>query len=208
MLTMSDRRYVYIDGESHFIRSENAWRQLHGEEACLGRLRYVNQADDRMILVLPEAKVFWTRRMNPDVHRATYFTSASGDEPARHQIMVTLREFGLEPSIVQERTGLRSQRQNVLNTQQLIEKPKGVDIALAVRMLEDAYHQTFDVCHLYTSDVDFLPVIQAIRARGKQVFVHGYRNGLSQHSPLLHVPDRFVDLEEMLRNECALVPVA
>jgi uncharacterized LabA/DUF88 family protein len=205
---MSDRRYVYIDGESHYIRSENAWRQLHGEEACLERLRYVNQPDDRMVLVLPEAKVFWTRRMNPNVLRATYFTSASGDEPARHQIMVTLREFGLEPSIVQERSGLRAQRQNVRTTQQLIEKPKGVDIALAVRMLEDAFHQTFDVCHLYTSDVDFLPVIQAIRARGKQVYVHGYRNGLSQHSPLLHVPDLFVDLEAMLRNECELLPSA
>jgi len=123
-----------------------------------------------------------------------------------HELMVTLRDFGLEPSIVHERSDLKAQRQNVLNTQQLIEKPKGVDIALAVRMLEDAYHQAFDVCHLYTSDVDFLPVIHAIRARGKQVCVHGYKNGLSQRSPLLHVPDQFIDLEEMLRNECEPVP--
>jgi uncharacterized LabA/DUF88 family protein len=142
--------------------------------------------------------------MNPDVQRATYFTSVAGDAAVLHEMMVTLRNFGLEPSIVQERSDLRAQRQNVLKTQQLIEKPKGVDIALAVRMLEDAYHQAFDVCHLYTSDVDFLPVIQAIRARGKQVYVHGYKNGLSERSPLLHVPDLFIDLEEMLRNECEL----
>jgi hypothetical protein len=109
MPTMSDRRFVYIDGESHYIRSENAWRQLHGKEACLERLRYVNQSDDRMVLVLPEAKVFWTRRMNPNVLRASYFTSASGDEPAIHKLRVALRDFGLEPSIVKETKELRSQ---------------------------------------------------------------------------------------------------
>lgn len=208
MTMMSDRKYVYIDGESHYIRSENAWRQIHGERACLGHLRYVNQADDRMVLVLPEAKVFWTRRMNPDVYRATYFTSASGDEPAMHKLRVALRDFGLEPSIVKETKELRSQRQNLLRTQQLIEKPKGVDISLAVRMLEDSHRNVFDSCHLYTSDVDFLPVIQAIKAQGKQVFVHGYRNGLAQLSPLLHEPDRFVDLEEMLRGECETITLA
>jgi len=203
---MSHRRFVYIDGESHFIRSENAWRHLHGEEACLERLRHVGQTDDRLVLVLPKAKVFWTRRMNPDVQRATYFTSAAGDAAALHEMMVTLRDYGLEPSIVQERSDLKAHRQNVLKTQHVIEKPKGVDIAIAVRMLEDAYHQTFDVCHLYTSDVDFLPVIQAIKSRGKQVYVHGYKNGLSERSPLLYVPDLFIDLEEMLRNECELAP--
>jgi uncharacterized LabA/DUF88 family protein len=205
-MAMSDRRFVYIDGESHYIRSEHTWRQLHGEEACLERLRYVNQADDRIVLVLPEAKVFWTRRMNPNVLRATYFTSASGDEPALHKLKVALRDFGLEPSIVKETKELRSQRQNLLKMQQLIEKTKGVDSSLAVRMLEDSHRQAFDACHLYTSDVDFLPVIQAIRAQGKQVFVHGYRNGLSQLSPLLHEPDLFIDLEEMLCNECELAP--
>ncbi len=105
MTTMSDRRFVYIDGESHFIRSDNAWRQLHGCDASLDRLRYANQGDDRMVLVLPEAKVFWTRRMNPNVLRATYFTSASGDEPAIHKLKVTLRDFGLEPSIVKGQKG-------------------------------------------------------------------------------------------------------
>jgi len=50
-------------------------------------------------------------------------------------------------------------------------------------MLEDAVRQVFDVCHLYTSDVDFLPVIEAVRSRGKPVYVHGYRNGLAKESP-------------------------
>jgi hypothetical protein len=66
----------------------------------------------------------------------------------------------LEPCVFPERSQRAKQRQNTLETQQLIEKPKGVDIALAVRMLEDSLN-AFEVCHLYTSDSDFLPVIQA-----------------------------------------------
>lgn len=204
MVGTSDRRYVYVDGESHYIRSEHAWRQLHGAKACLEHLRYVNQSDHRLLLVLPKAKVFWTRRMNPNVSRTIYFTSAIGDDAALHELMLSLRNFDIEPSIVKERKELRSQRDNLFVGQQIIEKPKGVDIGLAVRMLEDAYHHNFDSCHLYTSDVDFLPVIRAIRARGKQVYVYGYKNGLSLHSDLLTVPDQFVDLEEVLKGECNL----
>jgi len=203
---MADRTYVYVDGESHFIRSERAWRDLHGEEACLEQLRYVGQADDRLVLVVPAAKVFWTRRMNPAVKRCYYFTAAAGDDSTRHRINVMLRDFEVEPCVFPERKALELQRQNVLRQQQLIEKAKCVDVALAVRMLEDSQHEVFDVCHLYSSDVDFLPLIQAVKARGKQVFVHGYKNGLADQSPLLHVPDQFVDLEKMLRNDCELLP--
>ena len=34
---MADRIYVYIDGESHFIRSEKAWQNIHGPDVCLDR---------------------------------------------------------------------------------------------------------------------------------------------------------------------------
>jgi uncharacterized LabA/DUF88 family protein len=140
--------------------------------------------------------------MNPGVHRAYYFTSAVGDDPALHSIKITLRNFDLEPYVFSELKQQARQRQNVLEGQQLIEKPKGVDIELTVRMMEDS--ATFDKCHLYTSDSDFLPVIRAVRARGKQVIVHGYKAGLSSQSGLLHECDLFVDLEEMLRKECEI----
>lgn len=202
---MANRTFLYVDGESHFVRSEAAWRSLHGAEACLSQLRHADQPDERLTLVLPAAKVFWTRRLNAQVQRATYFTTATGDLPTLHALRVAVRDFGLEPAIEHERRDLRTRRDNAFDSRQIIEKPKGVDIAIAVRMLEDSHRHAFDVCHLYTSDVDFLPVIEAIRAHGKQVFVHGYRKGLSEHSPLLHIPDLFVDLEVTLRNDCELV---
>jgi uncharacterized LabA/DUF88 family protein len=203
---MGDRTFVYVDGESHFIRSQDAWRKLHGQHTGLDHLRYIGQTDDRLILVDSRAKVFWTRKMNPGVHRAYYFTSAVGDEGALHKIKVTLRGFDLEPIVLPERSQAARQRRARLEADCLIEKPKGVDIALAVRMLEDSVHQAFDICHLYTSDIDFLPVIEAVRARGKQVCVHGYRDGLSSQSPFLHACDLFTDLEEMLRNQFEIDP--
>ena len=198
----ANRTYVYVDGESHFIRSERAWRNIHGPEACLQRLKHIGQADEKLVLVDSTAKVFWTQKMNPGVDRAYYFTSVVGDETAEHELKVALRNFGLEPSIVRELKQLADRRRNELDTLQLIEKPKMVDIALAVRLLEDV--NAFDTCHLYTSDVDFLPVIQAVRGRWKRVFVHGYKDGLSSKSPFYHACDQFFDLEEMLRDQCEL----
>jgi uncharacterized LabA/DUF88 family protein len=203
---MSERSFVYIDGESHFIRSEHAWRILHGEGACLEQLRCIGSPDNHLVLVRPKAKVFWTRRMNPGVKRSYYFTAAAGDDSAHHDLMVALRNFDLEPFVVKELKAREQQRQNALKTQQVIEKAKGVDIALAVRMLEDAHVGAFDTCHLYTSDADFVPLIEAVKARGKQVVVHGYRNGLAKESSMLHVPDQFIDLEAMLRCECEPSP--
>ena len=205
---MADRTYVYIDGESHFIRSEQAWRALHGQGADLGQLRYITQSDDALVLVEPKAHVFWTRKMNPGVDRTIYFTAAACDDNTMHEYKVRLRSFDLDPHILKEPRNLADRRRNYLSNSHIIEKPKGVDIALAVRMLEDASssYNTFDVCHLYTSDVDFEPLIKAVMAHGKKVFVHGYANGLADMSPLLHVPDKFYDLTGMLKDECRLVP--
>jgi uncharacterized LabA/DUF88 family protein len=63
-------------------------------------------------------------------------------------------------------------------------------------MLEDAYHNNYVACFLLTSDVDYLPVIQAVRRMGKQVYVLGYRGGIGVRSPFEYVPDRFVDIGE------------
>lgn len=202
---MPDRTFVYIDGESHYIRSEKVWRSIHGDSACLGHLRYVGQTDDQMVLVIPDANVFWTRRMSAGVERATYFTSTVCSPDTMHDIRLKLRRFGLEPHVILESKPLSERRQNILRDAQVIEKPKGVDISLTVRMLEDS-RTSFDVCHLYTSDIDFLPVIHAVRGHGKRVFVYGYKNGLGKNSELLTVPDLFTDLEEILRNDCELEP--
>ena len=202
---MADRIYAYIDGESHYIRTERAWCVLHGSDASLDCLRYKGQVDDRMVLVVPKATVFWTRKLGAGVTRSVYFTSAVTNDQEMHQIRVALRDFELDPHVVLERKQAAERRKNKLRDAGVIEKPKGVDIALAVRMLEDAHKQTtFDRCHLFTSDADFLPVIRAVMAQGKQVYVFGYKDSLPEQSELLYTPDQFIDLGQMLRDECEL----
>lgn len=203
---MPDRSCVYIDGESHYIRSEKKWQKLHGASASLEQLRYKGDTSDKLILVIPKAKVFWTRRMNPGVTRTVYFSAVTCDEPELHQVKRKLRDFGSESAIFKEPKNLACQRAQLLKEGRVIEKAKQVDIALAVRMVEDAEKGAFDVFHLYTSDVDFLPAIEAVRGRGKQVFVYGHKNGVADDSQLLHVPDQFVDLGEMMQDECDLLP--
>src|SRR5947209_2292626 len=104
------------------------------------------------------------------------------------------RENEFEPQVIQEPKALRDQRANLRSQHQLIEKAKRVDIGMTVRVLEDAYLNAYRGCLLFTSDVDFLPVIEAVRRIGKLVFVAGYREGLAERSPLEYVPDRFIDL--------------
>jgi hypothetical protein len=201
---MADRVYTYIDGESHFIRAEKAWRKLHGDGASLAGLRYTDDPSDHLVLAIPAAKIFWTRRLSPG-QRSTYFTAVSGDDKVIHDARVTLRNFGLEPHVVVEKKILAEQRKALLEREAVIEKPKGVDAAIMVRMLEDAQSDLYDLCNLYTSDVDYVPVIEAVVRRGKRVVVHGFSDGLSERSPLEHVPNVFVDLEEMLRGQCRLI---
>jgi len=63
-----------------------------------------------------------------------------------------------------------------------------------VRILEDAYHDAYDVCYLFSSDLDFVPIVEAVKRIGKQVIVCGYRDALGARSDLEFVPDAFVDL--------------
>jgi uncharacterized LabA/DUF88 family protein len=65
---------------------------------------------------------------------------------------------------------------------------------LTVRLLEDAYRRIFDVCYLFTSDVDYAPLIRAVQRIGQKVIVFGYRDGMGNNSELEYVPDAFIDL--------------
>jgi len=213
--------YVYVDGESHFIRSEESWKRAKGNAATLEVLadtcpaspgRHVNRpfperhsGDHRRFHLKREAGFFWDSFLpglsgipNPRVSSAVYFTACSGDEADVHAARVQIRSWGFEPCVIEETSDMRQQRANRREQARMIYKPKGVDIALAVRMLEDAYRGLYDACLFCTSDADYIPLIKALKQVGKVVYVLGYRQGLSERSPFEYVPDRFVDLNEIM----------
>jgi uncharacterized protein (TIGR00288 family) len=93
-----------------------------------------------------------------------------------------------------------------LEANSLVIKPKGVDIALAVRMLEDAYYGNYQVCLLFTSDIDYLPVIHAVRRMGKAVIVLGFCEAIAVDSPFLYVAERFIDLSSYMQSYYSIEP--
>jgi uncharacterized LabA/DUF88 family protein len=212
------RTCVYVDGESHFARSEWLWKQCHVNAAELshivsiglvpGGLAYPDP-DEPYVCLEARAKFFWDKRYpylapNPfrehPIDNAVYFTAVSGDDTICQDVRVSIRKHRFDPQVTKEPKELADQRKNRLRNYGIIEKAKGVDIALSVRVLEDAYHNIYDSCYLFTSDIDFLPVIRVLQRIGKKVIVFGYMDGIGARSELEYVPDAFVDLSAHMRS--------
>ena len=219
------RVVVYVDGESHFIRTHSAVRKHFGAvslDAVTSKLTGIGSAafpDVAAPYVRCEVgpKFFWDtyypflapRPFNsPHITGGVYFTSASGDDQTYHSACVSIRKHGFEPRVTRERSQLQTQRTHRLEQGGILEKAKGVDIGLGVRLLEDCYHNNFDACFLFTSDIDFMPVARIIQRMGKKVFVFGYADGLGASSEFEYAPDGFVDLTQHVRENYVLKPAS
>jgi len=76
----------------------------------------------------------------------------------------------------------------------IIYEVKEDDIHLAVDMVKLAYNEEFDTAILISSDGDFVPAIQAVKERGKNVENVGFENKFSYH--LKQESDKFVMLKK------------
>lgn len=220
--TMRMRAYVFVDAENHFLRSIAAAREVIGFDSAARALAlaelevpgvggFPDRIEGKRFAWNPELQLFWDCEVLSmggasfpqtclSINRATYVCSCTGGHEKAHEARVALRGFGFDPAVIQEPKDLRDQRDNVRDTLGLIEKPKGCDIALATRMVADAAADLYDWCLLFTSDADFIPAIEAIRAMGKVVYVFGFKRALGKKSGYLHVPDNFIDLERSLKT--------
>jgi len=198
--------YLYVDGESHYAMAEKCLRNIHGEEAMLETV-VVNPTSgaptyaDQRFWHNRDARFFWDKHVTylanisfAHIDRSVYFTAFTGTPKNLHKARVSIREAGFEPQVLLEVKDLLQQRANRLVSDGVLIKAKGVDIALAVRMLEDAYYGNYQVCLLFTSDIDYLPVIHAVRRMGKTVIVFGFNEGIAVDSPFLYVAERYIDI--------------
>jgi hypothetical protein len=97
--------YVYIDGESHFIRSRECWKTLHGEEAELENIKHFitksaatqcyPDPHNPLIQLKPRSKFFWDKNypcLLPSpfslrrIDGAAYFTDFAGDDGDHHDV--------------------------------------------------------------------------------------------------------------------------
>lgn len=208
------RTYLYVDGENHYRRTQAAFqtehevadlKDLNAQWACpeTGSMTKVFVDDPGRVFWTPYFLVHFRSGFHPDhyVRRAMYFTTIVGQNDKQYPLELYIRQFGFDPFVIQELKDLATKRGNIFRDRAIIESPKGVDVALAVRMVEDAYLDHYDEAILFSSDVDFLPAIYAVRRRGKRVVVAAYEDGLSEHySPLRTVPDDFWNLSEWVKK--------
>lgn len=124
--------------------------------------------------------------LEPNAIRSYYFSSVQGDDAKLQDVRQRLWELGFQPELFKKEPR---------------KKRKGVDIALCTEMLSNTYNDTFDVAVLIAGDADFVPLVNAVKSRGKRVFTlffKGNANGMSDQLRL--ASDAFGDLSAFAKE--------
>jgi len=135
--------------------------------------------------------------------RCVYFASCPGD-----QIQTTekeLHDFGFEPQVFKREKPDSFAKEKKAEGITVITRPKQLDIAIATRVLEDAANNTFHQCILVAGDEDYVPLVEAVKRKGKIVWVLAFRKYLSKHSKLEIVADRFLPFDDVVRARYLLM---
>ncbi|MBM3476628.1 MAG: NYN domain-containing protein [Armatimonadetes bacterium] len=79
-------------------------------------------------------------------------------------------------------------------------RQKGVDVRLAVGMLEHAHLGNYDCAALVGGDEDFVPAVEAVKATGRQVVCLTFTWQLASDGLLVDACDHVLDLAAALRD--------
>jgi uncharacterized LabA/DUF88 family protein len=104
-----------------------------------------------------------------------------GDDPRINSVRQQLRSLEFDPQVFKKPTGTA--------------KSKGVDITLTKDMLAHAFQDHYDIAILFAGDGDYVPLIEEIKRRGKEIYVCFFAKpglGLAPEVPL--IADKFFDL--------------
>lgn len=78
----------------------------------------------------------------------------------------------------------------------VVSRPKPVDILMATRVLEDCMEDNFDRCIFVGGDEDYVPLLDAVRRRGKEVWLVAIERWLQDKLRL--ASDRFIAYDPVL----------
>lgn len=179
---MNKKVMFFIDGENLVLRYQSMLEK--GYEPLDG--------------VIHEKDVFvWNKALieskPTDILRVTYYTSVVGDEEKILAISNKIKElqyhYKSEP-IVTEATLRVSQYVHrdiytgnvfprVFKKANRQTRSKGVDLNIAIDMLNYATPENLDVVYLLSGDGDFVPLIQAVMRKGVQVNLMALSDGLN-----------------------------
>ena len=115
--------------------------------------------------------------------RRYWFSSYRADDKYYNELCKYLRKFDFEPVLFKKRKG----------------KEKGVDIALTMEMLINAFNQNFDVGLLIAGDDDYFGLINEVKRYGPIIMGAFFENGLSKRLPIAF--DDFQNLDEYFNDD-------
>jgi uncharacterized LabA/DUF88 family protein len=132
----------------------------------------------------------------PDIDRAYYYASASGrriDQHARD-----LHTIGFTPNVSVKVRPDSFAKEMAVQGITVISRPKPVDIMIASQALDDCAANNFDRCIFVGGDEDYVPLLDAIRRRGKQVWLVAFERWLAKNQKLRFACDRFIAYDPVL----------
>jgi hypothetical protein len=129
--------------------------------------------------------------------RATYFGSASGTDGCIEQAQV-LHQLGFVAHVFQRAKPDDFAKRAKEDGITVISRPKPLDLLLATQVLEDASADNFDRCVFVGGDEDYVPLLQAVRRRGKQVWLVAFDRYLSAKSPLRLLSDKWIPYDSVI----------
>jgi NYN domain len=178
------RMMVFVDGENLTIRAQELAK---GEGLKLERHPPCYLKD--VFVWFPALSATMPFQLLPNMlfrapaTRAYYYTSVVGDDPRVNLVREQLRALDFDPQVFKKPSGNA--------------KSKGVDITLTKDMLAHAFEDHYDIALLFAGDGDYIPLIEEVKRRGKNVHVCFFAApglGLSPEIPI--VADKFFDLTE------------
>jgi uncharacterized protein (TIGR00288 family) len=145
--------------------------------------------------------VWHSHAVVPDLHnviRATYYTSAVGDEASIMEIAREIKALEFDQYTINTYPYIIGLLGNKLDSMVLKRaknqpKSKGADICMTVEILANAYRNNLDTVYIITSDGDFVPVLDEVKRLGKRIYVAAFSSGLNRRIRAL--ADKFVDLD-------------
>ncbi len=119
--------YVYVDGESHFIRTEAKARQVLKCTSLEEVERVPTNIGSTTFSVRSDCSFVWDSVYlgQTFVSRKYYFTAFTGTDSGLHEAKEKMRSQGFDPEIIKEDKDKRKRRKAQIEELALVEKPKG-----------------------------------------------------------------------------------
>jgi hypothetical protein len=131
----------------------------------------------------------------PSIARAYYFTSCAGPHVDEHERR--LHGIGFTPHVEVRVKKDSWAKELAAQGITVVSRPKPQDILIATRVLEDCAGDNFDRCIFVGGDGDYAPLLEAVRRRGKEVWLIALDRFLGK-GPLRFACDRFIPYDPVL----------